>query len=132
MAEFQEVLRQFDRMCRYYQRNFECPMCCPMDGVNISQCRKVAFEKSKETEKTVMAWAAEHPESVYPTWAEWLEQQGICFSRLTNYSRVDGVSIPQVFNYQIEGKTAFICGDKVNDPIPADMAQRLGIEPKEE
>jgi hypothetical protein len=90
----------------------------------------LAFD-DKKFQNVVMTWAETHKEPVYPTWGEWLEQQGICFSRLTNYSRVDGVSIPKVFNYQIEGKTAFICGDKVNEPIPANIAKRLGIEPKE-
>ena len=128
---FQEVMAHFQRMCKYYQRKQECPMACPMNGVNISQCRKVAFEKPKETEEIVMAWAKEHPEPVYPTWGEWLESEGICFSRLTNYEKVHGFTIPKVFEYQIDGKTAFICGDRVNSPIPADIAQKLGIEPKE-
>ena len=127
---FQEVIKQFDRMCWHYQRKRECPMGCPMNGVNISQCRKVAFEEPKETEEIVMKWAAEHP-VVYPTWGEWLESEGICFSRLTNYEKVHGFTIPKVFEYQIDGKTAFICGDRVNSPIPADKAQKLGIEPKE-
>lgn len=70
-------------------------------------------------------------DEVYPTWGEWLESEAICFSRLKNYSRVAGVSIPQVFEFQIDGETAFICGDKVNSPIPADIAVKLGIEPKE-
>lgn len=130
MAEFQEIIKQFRRMCWYYQRQVKCDG-CPMAGCNISQCRKLAFDRPDDTKIIVTKWAAEHP-VVYPTWGEWLEQQGICFSRLTNYSRVGGVSIPQVFNYQIEGKTAFICGDKVNEPISADIAQKLGIEPKED
>lgn len=71
-------------------------------------------------------------DAVYPTWGEWLESEGICFSRLKNYSRVAGVSIPQVFEFQIDGETAFICGDKVNSPIPADIAVKRGIEPKED
>ena len=62
---FQEVMKQFDRMCWYYQRNNECPMGCPMNGVNISQCRKIAFTEPKTTEKTVMDWAADHEDNRY-------------------------------------------------------------------
>ena len=131
MAEFQEVMRQLGRICA---SNFgECDICdlrpfCPS---KTFLDKYVKSGRTERLEEMVLSWAAEHPEPVYPTWGEWLEQQGICFSRLTNYSRVDGVSIPKVFNYQIEGKTAFICGDKVNEPISADIAQKLGIEPKE-
>ena len=102
MAEhsFQEVMKQFDRMCWYYQQKRECPMACPMNGVNISQCRKIAFEEPKVTEQTVMQWAAEHP-VVYPTWENWLTTLGV-----------------QSFN-------------ELTKPIPADIAQKLGIEPKE-
>lgn len=102
MAEFQEVHRQFDRMCWYYRRKCECPMGCPMDGMNISQCRKIAFECPDSVENTVMSWAAEHPEPVYPTWNKYL--------------------------YKKFGHTTYA---RLNDPIPADIAEKLGIEPKD-
>jgi len=134
MAEYSEVIKQFKRMCRYTNHSglpSDCPLYCKGHGCNISHCRLLAFD-DKKFQNVVMTWAAEHPTSVYPTWGEWLESEGICFSRLKNYSRVAGVSIPQVFEYQIDGETAFICGDKVNKPIPADIAVKLGIEPKGE
>ena len=114
VAEFPDVIEQFDRMCWYYQRKRECPMACPMNGVNISQCRKVAFEKPKETEEIVMKWAAEHPEPVYPTWVEWLLSKGILIDK----------SSSERFPNWIPSFTAY-------DQIPADIAQKLGIEPKE-
>lgn len=88
MAEFQEVMKQFDRMCWYYQRRRKCPTDCPMDGVNISQCRKVAFEKPEYAEKTVMAWAKENPEPRYPTWIEWLTDLGV-FPHKLNLDQID-------------------------------------------
>ena len=109
MAEFQEVIKQFKRMCWYYQRNSDCPMGCPMNGVNISQCRKVAFDEPEVTEKTVMAWAAEHPEPVYPTYWTWLINSGV-INGCTNKGAIERLQMT---------------------PIPADMAQKLGIEPKE-
>ena len=111
MAEFQEVMRQFDRMCWYYQRKRECPMGCPMNGVNISQCRKITFEEPDVTEKTVMSWAAEHPEPVYPTWWSWLINEGVIEKGSTYAGAFD----------QLKTKS-----------IPADIAQKLGIEPKED
>ena len=105
MAEWMEVMNQFNRMCWSYQRECKCPMACPMNGVNISQCRKIEFERSKETEEIVMSWAAEHP-VVYPTWVEWMIEQGLC------------------------GADVAIITRKAYERIPADIAEKLGIEPK--
>lgn len=121
MAEWMEVMNQFDRMCAYYQREHECPMGCPMNGLNISQCRKIAFECPDSVERTVMSWAAEHPEPVYPTWLEWLTEQGV---------------IPDhhaALNSTEPGTRAarYFVTIKAFDRIPADMAEKLGIEPKE-
>lgn len=124
MAEFQEIMREFDRMCWYYQRKRKCPMGCPMNGVNISQCRKIAFEDPERTEKTVMDWSKNHPVPVYPTWLEWLEDQGIltykCIpiassttSTATSYRNVTGLSAK-----------AFM-------QIPEHLAKKLDIQPKE-
>ena len=62
-------------------------------------------------EKRIMSWAAEHPEPVYPTWAEWLETVGV-------------VDVNQ-------DKGFILMKPEVKNPIPADIAQKLGIEPKE-
>lgn len=74
---FQEVIKQFNRMCWYYKRKNECPMGCPMSGVNISQCRKIIIDNPYISEKTIMDWAKEHPNPVYPTWFNWVKQQGV-------------------------------------------------------
>ena len=59
-------------------------------------------------EKEVMAWAAEHPEPKYQSWGEWLSEIGV---------------------FQCEdGKWRFA---KANDSIPADIAEKLGMRPKE-
>lgn len=59
-------------------------------------------------EKEVMSWAAEHPEPKYQSWGEWLSEIGV---------------------FQCEdGEWRFA---KANEPIPADIAEKLGIEPKE-
>jgi len=53
-------------------------------------------------EAVIKKWAAEHPESVYPTWGEWLQ-------RMYNSMNYAGIFIT---------------------PIPADIAQKLGVPPK--
>lgn len=118
MAEFQDVMKQFDRMCWYYQRKRECPMGCPMSGVNISQCRKIAFECPESVEKTIMSWAAEHPVPVYPMWCEWLADKGV----------VDVARMPVDYSGGII--TEIKPSGKMYEHIPAEIAQKLGLQPK--
>lgn len=122
MAEFTDVMKQFDRMCLYYQRGLKCPMGCPMGGMNISECRKIAFEQPGIAEKTVMSWAKDHPEPVYmyPTWAEWLKEQG--FVTRKTVESVD--HRPGVITYKHEDVD--VLAGKAYDRIPADIAERLG------
>ena len=102
MAEFSEVIKQFKRLCM----SINPVTCnrgeCPMGCKNIGQCRKLAFERPFYFEKRVMDWAAENPEPQYPTWYEYLTDM-----------------YPVAWN---------MIKDK---PIPADIAQKLGIEPEE-
>ena len=118
MAEFQEVMRQWSRMCNAVPGKSECiNICrdkqsgytCPMYDSGL--CNKsISSQTDKdrlEGEKTVMAWVAEHPEPVYPTWVEWLRQNGV---------------VPR-------DQKCF--HDWLLKPIPADIAQKLGITPKE-
>lgn len=124
MAEFQEVHRQFDRMCWYYRRECKCPMACPINGMNISQCRKIAFERPKETEEIVMSWAAEHPEPVYPTWEEWLQSVGVMESSEPLLRRIKGQLL-------IDGIPAHaVPTSKVLQPMDADIAEKLGLQPQ--
>lgn len=73
--QLSEFMQEFDRMCWFYKRDNGCPLNCPMNGVNISQCRKIAFEEPSVAEKTVCDWAKDHPKP--PSWREWLGSHGI-------------------------------------------------------
>ena len=109
MAEFVDVLRQFDRMCKSNAGCFNCPLHEP-DGVS-DRCSIGAFiNDSERIEREVMSWAAEHPEPVYPTFREWLISIGV---------------IGQMYTHSV------IADKLAMTPIPADIAQKLGIEPKE-
>ena len=68
-------------------------------------------------EKTIMAWAAEHPEPVYPTWGDWFVNRGMLPEKWDNLTSayMDVGCVPKL----------------IHSPIPADLAQKLGIEPKE-
>lgn len=115
MAEYSEVIKQFKRMCN----NGHCATAtgCPMyPSSNRGQCRRIAFERPSDFEKRVMEWAAEHPEPVYPTWYKYLENAGIVTKTKSEYSQIYDTVLPT---------------SKMFDPIPADIAQKLGIEPKE-
>jgi len=114
MAEFVDVLRQFDRMCKANTGCFKCPL-HEQDGVSDG-CSIGAFvNDSERIERVVMTWAAEHPEPVYPTWGEWLLEQGVIRA---------GTESRNGFTYQT-------VTDKLFAQIDADIAEKLGIPPKE-
>jgi len=104
MAEYVEVMEQKRRMCNSYAL---CCMGCPLEAINF--CGKNSGERTSadfsEVERRVMAWAAEHPKPVYPSYLE-------------------------VFGWGHE-KTWAEIKDILASPIPDDIAQKLGIEPKE-
>ena len=120
MAEhsFQEVMRQAQRMCEYRRkRGLKCNDC---DAVHICglEIRHVGLDTLCADADAVMAWAAEHPAPKYPTFGEWLEKQGIV--KLVNSHR-----------YEEDGRKVYMLLESVENQIPADIAQMLGIEPKE-
>lgn len=76
----------------------------------------------ERVEKIIMNWAVEHPEPVYPSWIDWLMSEQV---------------IPDDYSaaHSMEPGTraaSFYVTSKAFQPIPYDIAQKLGIEPKEE
>ena len=109
MAEFQEVVRQLIRLCK---KQIDCNT-CPVDKIGC--CGNVgALRQAGMIEETVMSWAAEHPEPVYPTWMEWLTDVG---------------AIPKAISWDEPLVEAVY--DAIQNNIPTNLAQKLGIEPKE-
>lgn len=114
MAEWSNVMRQWSRMCaipKSYggicsskQDGYICPM------KSNGMCNKPLTDQTdadrEKGEAIIMAWAAEHPEPVYPSIAKYLEQFGITIRR-------DGSLQADLF--------------KANKPMSADMAKLLGI-----
>ena len=122
MAQFIEVMRQAKRMCESFSDVHcrECPICdAKMIECGITVTSGMDCE---EVERRVMQWAAEHPEPVYPTWREW---QNSMFPD----AKID--ITPCTFGsrdrFKCYGKMCIEC--KL-EPIPADIAEKLGIKPK--
>ena len=115
MADCVDVIRQFERMCKANAGCINCPLDAP-DGVSYT-CSIHAFVNNPEhIEHEVMSWAEKHPEPVYPTWAEWLVDSGVFPEKMS--------TIPSVAFNTIR--------DSLSVEIPAEIAQKLGIEPKED
>lgn len=103
MAEFAEVMRQFDRMCKAHAGCIDCPL-HSLYGVS-DECSVGTFiNKPDYIEREVMEWAAVNPEPVYPTWYRWLIMMGVVGS------------VEDLFS-------------DLQRPIPADIAKKLGIDP---
>nr|DAP72246.1 MAG TPA: hypothetical protein [Caudoviricetes sp.] len=121
MAEFVDVMRQAKRMCAAHGG-----MCkirnCPM--VNGEACRFAADQDNvdyNEVERIIMDWAAEHPAPRYPTWREWQNS--------TFPNRHRDVS-PCEFDDARRFNCALMkCDECMDEPIPADIAAKLGIKP---
>lgn len=129
MAEFTEVMRQAKRMCEYYEdgRCRECPLSRDNTKCGHSLCieiSSISAEEAAEIEHAVMSWAAEHPAPRYPTWNEW---QGKMFPNRTRDVSPCEFDDDSRFNCGSKG-----CGQCMNEPIPADIAAKLGIRPMEE
>ena len=118
MAEFQEVMRQWGRLCRQHcaERADDCDGCI-LGGMRADVCSSYPKDNEEDCEtieRLVMEWAAEHPVPVYPTWGEWLSTMGLTFC-----AKYNGV------------KVYFQRDNKIAEHIPAVIAEKLGIAPKE-
>ena len=124
MAEFREVMEQLKRMCSSY--GTRCTGC--VIG-NVDECclyikapNSWGDADIKDVEAKVMKWAAEHPEPKYPSWHEAWRQL---------FPDGQGSPCPSYYNMKHEPEW---CGSDdckrcKNRPIPADIAEKLGIKP---
>lgn len=124
MAEFMEVMRQARRLCAAHGG-----MCnyrnCPLD--NGKECRlniDLDGEDYNELECIIMDWAKENPEIVYPSWKEWHRNM---------FPNSDTSILPCWFmpRNPVMCNTLENCEGCRNRPIPAEIAKKLGIKPKE-
>ena len=116
MAEYAWVMKQWQRMCGSMQGGIAKCNNCPLLKV-ICQYKPDEKVRFAEAEKIITDWAAENPEPVYPTWGDWFAERGDLI-KLWRHIEVCSGHGPGVIGILYE-------------PIPADIAQKLGIEPKE-
>lgn len=119
MAEFVQTMKDWRRMCQYMDKEYGNSSCdnCPLGGCSAvyEMCGKENFTNM---ERDISAWAADHPEPVYPTWFEWLEERKILAA-----AKSEGTET--IFDTVLPTPAMF-------DSIPADVAEALKIPPKEE
>ena len=108
MADFVQTMKNWRRMCQHMEKIVGDRSCdiCPLGGCNAIYEDDGNTDYAEIREK-VASWAAEHPEPVYPTVYEWLVSIGLLGSDMWSAS-------------------------DLQKPIPADIAQKLRIEPKED
>lgn len=108
MAEFAEVMRQWGRYCKGYTENHndDCDGCPFEINGSCNSYAKDNAQYAEQIEKHIMSWAAEHP-VVYPTWREYL------MSIIMPYGTGDWSTL------------------LLEHRISADIASKLGIQPKE-
>lgn len=114
MAEFQMIIKDLERLCDTYRSLGKCGTDeCPLYCENLCYARQMVHVHGDDAgglEDVVMKWAEEHPEPVYPTFREWLISIGIIGQMSTHSVIADKLAMT---------------------PIPADIAEKLGIEPNE-
>lgn len=113
MAEFTEVWENWKRMCEYETEKGRCADGhCPLVNLecNCEYPKDQKYYNGSTIEAIVMTWAAEHPKLMYPTWGEYLCNIGLI------HDCKDAVEM---------GRRLF------DSSIPADIAEKLGIKPKE-
>lgn len=126
MAEFVEMMKQVRRICATHY----C-LICPLNNFSTYDCMISPNHESErdvdyaEAEKIILQWAKENPEPVYPSWTEAWEQL---------FPDGDGVPCRAFFNkkYRIENCYCPDCIECNNKPMPAEIAKKLGIKPKEQ
>lgn len=128
MAEFTEVIKQAKRICNIYGTDEMQCKGCPLNShngcrifYNCFDCDDTYFIK---IEKYVMDWAKENPETVYPSWINAWKQlfsDGHCPCPKKAFGATE-------FCENVAKHECIKCGDIT---VPADIAKKLGIKPKE-
>lgn len=105
-----------------------CPLSKLRSKTGACLVRRIAkVDNCEEQIKGLRAWAEEHPVPRYPTWREWYT---------TTFPDVDKGRFYVCPGHFGDGDRNtcgnYHCGQCVDRPIPADIAEKLGIKPIEE
>ena len=132
MAEFGVVMHDWSRMCKHFwtgDPTVECSEDCPLKEIWCPCMDEPVMDAGKfdaeKLESVVTEWAAEHPEPVYPTRREWLIKLGIISFEPDLHLLL--YPAPTTLTNAVK---AYL-NEEGSKPIPAGIAEKLGIEPKE-
>lgn len=104
-------------MCKRFKACDHCPI---YDAKLPCPVIDVTDDKYDVIERIIMDWAAKHPEVRYPTWAEWAD---------SNFPDAYVQIAPCAFTVCPIIDMKCSKSECLNVPIPADIAQKLGIKP---
>ena len=118
MSDFVQTMKDWRRMCKAQETIEKTDPCrvCPLANNGNDCCGIYEDNDGNDTrdyahiEGVIARWAKEHPEPVYPSMAKYLEKFGITIRR-------DGSLQADFF--------------KAHEPMDADIAEKLGMKPKE-
>ena len=121
MSEFTDAMRQARRMCKTHEYCESCPLWDTAE----SFCRidTECYSDDSAIESIIMQWAAEHPEPVYPRGRGW---QNSTFPDAHKFIKPCEFGRRDRFNC-----TGKMCSECIEQQIPADIAEKLGIKKKE-
>ena len=114
MAEFVEVMRKLRELCRERKH---CEGCIMMEGISCGASFGLPCLSEEEIERRVAQWEA--AKSKYPSWAQAWKQ---LFP--------DAIPPCPAKNFGVNG-CDYHCAECRARHIPAEIAEKLGIKPKE-
>lgn len=126
MAEFVDVMKMARRMCVHVDDCNDCPI-YDFLGEYCKLSRPLSSSDSDfvKYEADIVKWTSENPELRYPTWREWQQ---------ANFPNKSSTIRPCEFMRRSDAHcTDYMdrnsCDDCCNQRIPADIAEKLGIQP---
>lgn len=127
MAELAEIMRQAKRMCEHYCVGEQTCCGCPIyhgKGCGAIKCIPCNYNDNdaKDFERIVFDWAKKHPAPRYPTWREWHERMFPDAGCILN-----PCEFGELRRFDCDAHDC--CYDCAEQPIPADIAAKLGIKP---
>ena len=137
MAEFVQTMKDWRRMCKVYTVfKHECEG-CPLENIAEHACGAI-FEPEfadvvdwAELKKIVDEWAADHPEPKYPTWAKVLAELDIVIVETAVRPNACAFYENSTTNTACQYVQRVTTRPNFYRPIPADIAEKLGIKPRE-
>ena len=122
MTNFSQIMRDWRRMCNKMDEGYEVEAClhCPLTLADVTKsgCDAIYTDWAADVDwdkiaSVVEAWAKENPEPIYPTWEMYLAE------RMTADMQDGKTHNPQSVEEYMRQTS-----------IPADIAEKLGLEPK--